>query len=246
MKATRYTLTGGAEKPQDSISGREPKALAQKRFSGFKPEPEKPVREAQVKDDKVQIAFRKLWNAWKGPDGMGDDSEYYSVIRKSSFLKTIDYAAADVDKFCVMLSSLPNNNDIYRFSSKAGLFLSALISRCKDKEITLTTSGLDFPLHKIGFRNRKKITVLGDAGDCVGEEMNGGTIIVQGSCGGNAGRMMVCGVIRIARNAGANTGAVMDDGEIHVGGKCGGIGDVIFGGAIFEKGQLIHEGERDD
>jgi len=247
MKATRCTSAGGAEKPHNPISGREPKALAQKRFSGFKPELEKEVRGKSVVESEMQSQLKKLWGAWKGPTYCeSPDFNYYLLLTSSSLFKSVKPTPGDITVFCLSLPALLEEKSFSDdIELKIGLFLSALINHSKAKEFEIPLEHLGVRANSLGFRNRKALIIKGAVGNSLGEEMRGGTIRLFGNCGNEAGSWMKGGRIEITGDSGAELGHRMEGGEIHVAGTIALLSHDISGGKIYNLGRLVYGGDSD-
>ncbi len=161
----------------------------------------------------------------------------YSGKMHSKMLKRMEklrYSAKDIEDFSVVLSEFQGE---MVFSNNAGLFLSALINNCKEEGFVIHTAHLDAPIHCIGFGNRKKITVEGDAGVNVGREMDAGEIIVNGDADDTAGNTMRGGSIIVNGNCGETIGYDMAGGSILVNGNAGDeVGHEMRGGDIIVTG----------
>lgn len=226
---------------------------AGKRFGKFAPEKEKAVRVPNVKEDK---ALQMLKEAWKG---YNYDRFNYDVALGA--IGKLEYSAKDVEKFSIALIGLQNEEHFSQklhFFQKAGLFLSALINNCKDTDFVIHTQHLIKGIGELGLMNTKNIIVNGNAGDNVGQEMEGGSIMINGNVGKTAGNFMrggsitvngdadqylgfymQSGTITVTGNAGEDVGLSMKGGEIHLLGDYESISNDIEGGKIYHKGKLI-------
>ncbi|MBI4918944.1 hypothetical protein HY837_03375 [archaeon] len=131
-------------------------------------------------------------------------------------LESLKISAKDVKDFSIVLKKYEKD----RYFHVSGVFLSALVNNCEDENVEVHTRHLKEKLSDIGFENVKDLTVIGDCGNWVGEEMIKGKIIVKGNTWGGTGERML-------------------DGEIHVEGKIDNTGRIKGKGKIYCKGQLI-------
>jgi len=167
-----------------------------------------------------------------------------------------ELTAGDITHFSLMINK---HKDKERFGATAGIYLSALIARCNEPEITVHTNHLE-ELMYLGFKNKGKhltvrgfggdylgtdmkscrITTYGDVGECVGSSMRGGKIYVLGNAADQAGWVMNGGMILIRGNAANDTGLFMDGGHISIEGNAGSCtGANIYGGEIDVRGDIV-------
>ncbi len=224
------------------------------RFRGFGPETERKTRKQEVKTNPAIEAMRNIWRGHNvteiGINWVVAHEEYPRILEK---IRNIECTSKDIEDFSIVLSEFQGES---RFSSKAGLFLSALINKCKEDDFVIHTTHLYESIVFIGYHNTKNITVDGHVGNWIGAEIESGTIMVDGDAHDYVGYHMAGGSIVVEGNAGAAVGsdlqngsitirgnarAVGDDmrgGEIHVDGSLGYI-RAFFGGKIFHRGELI-------
>jgi hypothetical protein len=213
---------------------------ARKRFSGYKPEQKRATREAEVKESE---ALRQMKEAWVSclpllpdiPLLVSDDkyNEIYHVV------KTLRFTTRDVEEFILALEGFQHRE---RFSTKAGVFLSALINVGEESNYVIHTQHLEEPLDCLGYRNEKNIYVKGDAGDGFGLYMRGGIIVVDGYGGNGIGHGMENGRITVNGDAGHYVGVDMKGGDIVVNGSVKvGIGQTMEGGSITIGGEAERE-----
>lgn len=248
-----------AERAKRSISTATPSLAANRKFGGHGPETARKVRDAEVHEGTFG-QIRKTWTKWLGSienlKGSGDpvETKYQAAI---SALKGIDASAKDVEKFCVLLIG---HQEEEKFSSNAGLFLSALINSSSETDFTIQTKLLSEPPSFLGYRNKKNIVVeetlleLSQVGtrmsggsirlkcnvSTVGTTMNGGIIIVEGNVIDIAGDGMQEGKILVKGNVGnpdeqgmAHLGNHMKGGVVIVEGYVNGhVGRHMNGGII--------------
>jgi formylmethanofuran dehydrogenase subunit C len=197
------------------------------RFKGYKPEEEKASRKAQVQETEVIRQLKEIWKAYRY-DSKTFEGDYYDMVASSA--KHTHYSAEDVQAFSIVLGEF---QDEERFSDKVGLFLSALINNGEDDYYTLHTKHLQSSIVFIGFKNVKNITIKGNAGGRIGEQMMGGSIIIEGSVEDLVGISMKGGSIHIKENAGQSVGWGMYGGAIIVEGNAGrSVGFQMKGGSI--------------
>jgi hypothetical protein len=198
------------------------------RFRGFKPESELSVREAKVETNPVLEKMKIVWRVCDDFDPDNWDNGYDKMIKR---IKKIRHSAKDIELFSLALAGYQDEKD---FSDKAGFYLSALINTSKGREFVIHTAHLTEIVNFIGYRNKRTITVHGDTGWCVGDEMKSGTVIVDGDAGHNMGYGMRGGTITVKGNAGDAVGNYMRRGTIIVAGDTGGdIGEQMKGGEIY-------------
>ena len=180
-----------------------------KGFRGYKPEKVQTTRKIDIKTD---VHLEHLKDAFRKHHGH-DTEGYYN---NATSLLTMNYSAADVEKFCLSLADL--NRNFYK-GFALGPFLSALVNNGRDNDYRLCISHIDLWIDYLGFRNRKKVTIEGNVGHALGELMERGIIIVNGNAGDGVGYMMSDGVIIVNGNAGTNVGSNISGGKIHINGN---------------------------
>jgi len=200
-------------------------------FGKYKPEAEKDVRKVEVKEDRVLEQLKAALRKFEYNDNEYSDANYKNAL---GHVKDLVYSAKDVENFSVALAGFQDEN---RCSEKAGHFLSALINNGKDSEYVIHTRHLNRGIDFLGYGNTKNITVEGDVGVFVGENMRCGTITVNGSAGEYAGAKMEGGTITVNGNALHWVGNEMKGGKITVNGNVPrGIGWHMQGGSITVNG----------
>jgi len=198
------------------------------RFGGFGPEAEHKVTTVKVESNPVLEGMKKVW-ATCG-DGRLNYGDIIEVLNK---IKIPRYSAKDIETVSLVIAEF---QDEVKFSDKAGLLLSALINNCEENVFVIHTAHLTKKINDLGHRNTKDITVAGDAGDYVGDEMKGGMITVMGNSGSKAGYDMRGGAITVMGDA-EGAGRFMKGGSITVEMICSGdIGFTMSGGVIVVKG----------
>ncbi|MDD5172000.1 MAG: hypothetical protein PHF60_03100 [Candidatus ainarchaeum sp.] len=146
-------------------------AMLGKGFKGYKPEKEQPVREVEVVETEALKQLRDAWGRYESK------ADHYAYGYAHGVVMGLSYSASDVEKFSLVLAEFQDEND---FSEKAGMFLSALINNCNDKEFVIHTTHLAEPISYLGYGNERIITVKGNAGGDVGAYMQGGEIHIEG------------------------------------------------------------------
>jgi len=224
------------------------------RFGPFKPESEQAIRTQIVETNQAIEKMKRTWElqAWEWCDIL---VHYGAIHNEKTYGRILDsikhrYSAKDVEDFSIALSEF--QGEMY-FSTKAGLFLSALINSCKGDDFVVHTAHFAEPIKAFGYRNTSNITVEGDVGLYVGEDMGMGTIAVKGNADGNVGWYMRGGSVTVEGNAN-EVGHQMIGGRIIVNGNAGDdIGDGMTGGEIvingtigsispdFERGRIFHK-----
>ena len=215
------------------------------KFSKYKPEEEKAVRTPEVVkyETQLKLAWNMIW--YKSTAYQRFHADYENML---DMVKTLEYSAKDIEEFSLALGEFQGEK---YFANKAGLFLSALINNCNDKDFIIHTVQFTEPLGYIGYRNTKNIVVNGDAGELCGERMEGGSIIVNGDAGDCCGEEMEGGTITVEGHAGHSCGERMKGGAITVkGNACVWCGLNMRGGSITVKGDVgndcgagMHSGE---
>ena len=145
------------------------------------------------------------------------------------------YTAKDIEQFSLALTRY--QDDPY-FEIKAGLYLSLLMKHCTEQDITIYTNHLEKDIPFLGRQNNgKHITVKGNVGTLVGDQMETGEIHVNGNAGDNVGNKMKGGRLVIDGNAGTEVGHGMENGQICVNANVGSyLGIIMEGGVIRVRG----------
>jgi len=224
---------------------------ASKKFGKYKKEEAKRVRTQNISENKTLEEIKKVWRECRYDWEAKDNVDISSHRKFLSMLSNVGYTANDVELFAIVLAEFQEEDS---FSTKAGVFLSALINGGKDEKYIISTRQFHEPIQRIGIENHKDIIIIGDV-DRAGSYMKTGSIVVQGHAnrvayfmeGGriivegnvylHAGNHMKSGNVIIRKNA-HQVGWGMDGGSISVEGEIGSIGDVKHG-KIFHKGKLI-------
>jgi len=181
-------------------------------FRRYNSEARKEIIIHKVKENET---LRQLKEAFRKLEYPGDAGKCY--VSAVSLIRNIKHSSKDVTNFSIALVEFQHEEV---FSTKAGLFLSALINESNGKNFTVITEHLEKPIDWLGYENTKNIIVQGNVGDCVGEDMKCGKITIQG-------------------NAREDVGYRMTGGSIYVGGKYTSLSDYIYGGNVYHKGKLI-------
>jgi hypothetical protein len=161
----------------------------------------------------------------------------YSAALKS--LQDLSYDQDDIEDFC---ADIDNSDKIpYIISGPAGIYVSALINNAKEDRMVLRLEDYEQTYHFLGYRlpEGKTLVLQGNVGDFTGASLSGGHLVVEGSTGNWCGAGMTRGEILVTGFTGLNTGEQMRGGEIHVDGRIRSVGRTIFGGRIYQRGQLI-------
>jgi formylmethanofuran dehydrogenase subunit C len=227
------------------------------RFGVFKHEPLHDVRTTNVEKNHSIEWMKRAWERSPIIESRytSDIDTYASYEWMADRVRKVDYTAKDVEAFCIVLAEYQEE---YKFSERAGVFLSAMMNRCKDDGFVIRTNHLTKPFDQLGHINKKifavegsagnylgygmrggSITVDGDAGDVLAFGMRGGSISVLGNIGELAGWAMVGGTIAVKGNARNSSGLGMKGGEIHIDGRYGMLAEDVDGGRIFHKGELV-------
>src|SRR5208283_5571817 len=148
---------------------------ASSRFRNFKPEHEQNIRVSKVESNPVVEKMKKVWaECGFFSYSIGWQKSCNRIFEKIS---GIECSAEDIKTFCVVLVQFQDEEE---FATKTGLFLSALINNSKDAEFVIYTTHFIEPIHYLGHCNTKNITVEGDGGYAIGNEMKSGSITVKG------------------------------------------------------------------
>src|SRR5208283_2248609 len=198
------------------------------RFGPFKPQIEKAVRIAKVGSNPFLEEIKRDWERHEVIVFNGGVYERQTYDRILADMKH-GYSANDIEDFSIVLGEFQGGTC---FSTKAGLYLSALINSSEEENFVVHTTAFAEPIISIGYCNTKNITVIGDAGQYVGDDMEKGTIIVKGNAGDDVGWHMKGGSITIEGNAGECAGCHMRRGAIIVTGNADRVGDHMRGGEI--------------
>ncbi len=229
-----------------------PIVAASGRFNGFRPEEEKTVRPpAQLIPNPRLGALFEAWEKIGTFCMLGNFDDGYSTIRRD--IKHLRCSSGDIEAFSLRMTALQHQE---RFRTKAGLFLSALINNCTEKEITVHTSDLSRGIYLLGFRNSRNVTVDGDVGEYAGDSMLGGSMLIQGKADLFLGHGMSGGRMIVRQDSNGKVGSSMRGGEIiahgsvqtdigddMIGGRIHVIGDVLGrAGSLMEGGEILVDG----
>ena len=136
------------------------RTAARKKFQRYKPEVPKTVRTPDVKENetvrKMKRLFKELmeYNIWKEDARFStellsipaiSDIEYRYIFPRIRF----PYTSSDVTMFCLAIAEFMDIEEVDR----AGVFLSALINKGKDREYKLHVSHLEGLVFDLGFKN---------------------------------------------------------------------------------------------
>jgi hypothetical protein len=211
------------------------------RFNGYGPESERAVEKADVKNDPI---FARLMEAWKASDWRSAvkshmyEEDYHDALLGLNILQSLSYTPIDVERFCLSLADLQDDE---AFQYKSGLFLSALVMLGAANHFDIRTHHLaKLPKH-IGWRNDgKSIRIIGDA-ELPGDEMYSGLIIVEGSVSEEweKGPYLGGGTLIIKGDADCNPGGGMTGGIIIIEGNAKSAGCIGPDGEEMEGGVVI-------
>lgn len=210
-------------------------------FSRYNPEIQQPVRQVEVKEDET---LRQLKEAWRSItfDVFYIGSVYPKFYDKVfNAVKNIHYSARDVENFSIALAEFQDEEG---FVDKSGYFLSALINNSSDSDFVVHTAHLQYKVNFLGYENTKNITIEGDVGRFLGNQIISGNISINGNTGRWVGAEMRGGNIRVKGNTGLYPGCNMKGGEIHIEGTIKGfVPTHSKGGKIYEREVLIYPKE---
>jgi formylmethanofuran dehydrogenase subunit C len=257
-----YNYNSGKSKPS-SARMHKAKSSINRMFRHYKPE--KGEYRELVVEDAVAKKMKEIFCDFNNNDpkkGSGKDLYDYGLELVKQMSESVSYSSKDITSFVLSLEEFQESQAQGRSRVRMGLFLSALINNCKDKEFTIFTGQLSKKNYYIGYKNTKNILVEGDAGEYsghkmgsgtliikgnsifyVGGEMKGGNIVVKGNAGDYVGYRTEGGTITIEGNTGHQIGYEMRGGTIHLNGDygLGTFGHDMKGGNIYHKGKLIVE-----
>jgi len=173
-----------------------------KRFGRFKDEDEKAVREVKIKEDKTRA---RLFSAWQRfhkitryaePETLFKDMHIvYALARE--MVRYRSHKPGHVADFCIQI--VPEEYDQRdRFSTRIGLFISALIDKSRYGRFEVPAQRLSYPDY-LAYANRKNVLVHGDIG-IVGLDMHSGRVVVEGDVVDFIGKYMDGGVLIVAGN----------------------------------------------
>ena len=234
-----------------SIVTLQPIVKAEDLFHQLNPEDEQKQRGLQVERtpslDEIVNCFEKLTQLGLGVAQDYSINQFYEL---STVFTPKNPCSKDIENFSIMLSDFQNRP---RFRERAGTYLSALINKCAQDEVTILTKHIEGGVSYVGrLNNGKKITILGDvSGNCgelmesgeihvrgntytaTGDEMSGGLIHVYGDAGFTVGYKIKGGEILVEKNSGTNVGQQMVDGKIIIKGNADmRVGNCMEGGVI--------------
>ncbi|MBN1169896.1 hypothetical protein JXA56_02645 [Candidatus Micrarchaeota archaeon] len=178
------------------------------------------------KSDIRSLALMDLVRAWETFDMKDVESGYERACR---IAKELRYDCTGVRRFADMLGVFEHENN---FSRKAGIFLSALVNMGDQKYYTIDLTKLTVKPSLIGYRNTKRLRVLGNVGPHAAKEQLGSTIIIEGSAGYGFAAWKKGGNALVTEGAGDFAGMGMSGGKI-----------VIYNGAGKECGHNFAGGE---
>jgi hypothetical protein len=206
-------------------------------FGRFKPEIEKETKRLNVKENNVLKQLGKVFDGYYLGTSNYDFNRACENIPK--LVRGIRYTSQEINDFIIQHNKLNGCLD-YVFETKLGLFLSALINNCDEKELVVITQHLDFSIPHLGQKNRKNIIVKGDVGDFLGDRMKRGSIKVEGNADRCPGWFLEGGTIEIEGDAGNQIGSAMKGGRIIIKGNAGDdVGSLMFGGEISLNGEYL-------
>ena len=223
MKSMNTTTTAREQKQKKLIEV--PRLAVSKRFGIYKKEEKKAMRASDIVDNKALERIVKTWDEFDLDCITAWPSCYYRTALEIT--RNLGHGPKDIEKFSKFIRTFSRENMI---ATKAGVFLSALVNNVMGKRFTVHTHNLDFEIDHLGYGNTRRLTVNGNCGDLLGEEMKRGMILVQGNVGNEAGNEMSGGRILVRGDAGYEVGKGMKGGIIIIEGN---VGDLV-GGNRFE------------
>ncbi len=210
---------------------------AARRFHGYKPEEERPCRDATLQTG----VTAKLLGVWSQLDANVDENNYTPDLLYPDALKKLKglrWTAKDIEYMLITFDLIGETSKSGWFYETIGTFFSALINKAKEREFTLDARlihGED--IDELGYRNMKTLTILGNAGMSTGGCMRKGILRVSGNSGYMTGYRMMGGLLIVEGNADEETGYEMSGGKIIVKGNAGdSVGGQMRGGEIIVEG----------
>ncbi len=141
--------------------------------------------------NELRSCFKEFFKyAVKANNGCGNLFPFDYYLKAKKLVEKVKYDSKDVSDFLVALTK--DKKIIYKrktersnnaVGSRVGLFLSALINQGSEEKYQVITKYLPLPINYLGFKNEKKIVVVGDLGSFVGWQMQSGEIKVKGDIG---------------------------------------------------------------
>lgn len=217
-------------------------------FDSLQSEKEKPSKKFRTKKDELSQLVREFRIFSLFSKALEDLSEPYrgdelKAIQKI-FSESKGYSSREIKRFLLMLSPYKKEHQDFAFS--LGLYLNFLMDSSPDKSFVIPLSHLDYEdgPQKIGYKNKdKKITIKGEVGDNLGENMTGGRIEVFGGALYSPGYYMKDGTIIIHGDVADELCEGMSGGEVYVYGDAGeDVGINMKGGKLFLVGNFISHG----
>jgi len=183
------------------------------RFGRYSKERGQDVREAIVKSEPLQTflkAFQELPVRHSVPL-----IEYYGIIKEKADSLGIRYDPQDVSQLCIALKQFEGAEG---FDQKAAIYLSALIALGPAGEYYLPLSHFESLLYGIGYQNEegRNVTIAARESRLVGEEMRGGSVIVEGGSSISLGANMNGGILRVDGSHYGSVGTRMGGGSIEI------------------------------
>ncbi|NYZ74489.1 hypothetical protein H0O00_05070 [Candidatus Micrarchaeota archaeon] len=228
-------MAGASVARREIVLPNAPALAMANRFSRYKPETERAVRKVEVVEDET---LKQMKEAWKKCSHTSSPATDYAKMLE--FAQKLECSAKDIENFSLALVEFQSEN---RFSDRVAIFLSALINKSKETEFVIHTNHVAQPIHNLGYKNAKNITVEGNASNYVGYLMKDGIIIMHGSSGENVGYYMEGGIIKVNGDVGNYLAHCMKGGIIKVNGNAGDfVGESMRGGIITTEGDTGHLG----
>jgi len=203
-------------------------------FDELQPEKEQDVKKSKVeRNPRLEKIIEGFERFLKSIPNDSDLPPAYSIAQQA--IPKI-YTSQDVAELSLQLLHGEKNINYSSRRFFTGIYLSALINHCPQKELVICTPYHDtFGLHHLGFKNKTKhVLVKGNGGYAIGTEMSGGKITVEGNVTQNAGLFMKNGTIHIKGNCDVQAGKNMENGMIIIDGNAAElVGQNSCGGKIY-------------
>ena len=207
-------------------------------FKRYRREKPQAVREIKVEEDQTLKQITEAWKKFK--PGLNEGK---ARTKAKELLSNIRFTAKDIEKFSLALEAFQDEKN---FEWKAGYFLSVLISCCNDNDLTIHTYHLSVRINCPAYRNTKNVTINGDVGIRIGDNMTQGRIIVKGNCGAYLGSNMKGGTVIVEGDVGSWAAVGMKGGVLHFNGDRTGFSKLFLRFSKYpqlDKVKIYHKGK---
>jgi hypothetical protein len=186
--------------------GMDPRVAASNRFKRYKEESEKKTRKAEAKTDKI---LQRMISAWES---------FLNAFpyKKVWGIRSLEYTAGDVERFCLMLGEYEDEPDLTHAS---GDFLTALIRHGGGSSYRLPLGHIQQEIASITLENEKNLLIDGGNLWFLGDNMSEGRIHVRQAKIRDMGGLLAGGSIIIEGDAEESIGFGMQGGTIIIEGN---------------------------